>query len=155
MSVPTALPSARGFALAESLVALTLLSLGLASTVTALVQCLRHEREAATRTAALRLAASLGEELRAMRPPDGRALLSVTGVSPAIACAQRPDSCAAESAAAAVMETWRTELTLQAPAGALGSVDIPDPAVPVYRIGIIWPSAGAGAESVLHLIVEA
>lgn len=154
MSLPAARSPARGFGLAETLVALTLLSLGLVSTVAILVQCLRHEREAATRSAALRLAATLGEELRAMRPPDGRALLSVTGVSPAIACAQRPDSCAAESAAAAVMETWRTGLLLEAPAGALGSVEVPDPAVPVYRIGIAWPSAGAGEESTLLLVVE-
>lgn len=154
MNPPPAPPPARGFALAETLVALTLLSLGLASTVAMLVQCLRHEREAATRSVALRLAASLGDELRAMRPPDGRALLSVTGVSPAMACAERPDSCAAESAAAAVMEGWRTELVFQAPAGARGSVEVPDPAVPVYRIGIVWPAAGAREESTLQLMVE-
>ncbi len=144
-----------GFALAESLVALTLLALGLASTVAILVQCLRHEREAAARSATLRLASSLGEELRTLRPPDGRALLAVTGVPAETACDQRPGSCAAESAAANVMVTWRAALALHAPAGATGSVAVPDPDVPAYRIRIGWPSADPSAESVLQLIVEA
>lgn len=144
-----------GFALAESLVALTLLSLGLATTVAVLVQCLRHERESATRSATLRLAASLGEELRALQPPDGRALLSVTGVPPEVACAQRPASCAAESAAAAVLAAWQRALALQAPAGTTASVAVPDPAVPAYRVRIAWPAAGESAASVLQLVVEA
>lgn len=144
----------RGFALAESLVALTLLSLGLASTVSILVQCLRNEREAAARSVVLRLAVSLGEELRALRPPDGRALLSVTGTPADVACAARPVSCAAESAAAGVMQTWRGELAVRAPAGATGTVDVADPDVPVYRIAIRWPSPGAAEDAALQWMVE-
>lgn len=144
-----------GFALAESLVALTLLSLGLASVVGVLVQCLRGEREAATRTAALRMAASLGEELRALRPPDGRALLAVTGVPASLACAGRADSCAAEAAAATVIAAWHAELAVQGPAGAHGAVEVADPDVPSYRIAVRWPATGAGDDVVLRLIVEA
>ena len=145
----------RGFALAESLVALTLLSLGLAYAVAVLVQCLRHEREAAARSAALRLAVTLGEELRAWRAPDGRALLAITGVAAELACAGRPASCAMEAAAASVLDQWRNALAAQTPIGASGSVTVPDPAVPTYRIRIDWPSSHPSGVAVLELIVEA
>lgn len=146
--------AARGFALAETLIALTLLSFGLTSSVALLLQALRHERESTTRTAALRLAASLGDELRALRRPDGRALLAVTGETSDIACAEPSAVCAAESSAAAALVAWREQLTTALPAGARGSVEVSDPAIPAYLIAMAWPSAGADVDSELRLMVE-
>lgn len=155
MPVKAAAPSAlRGLALVESLIALTLLSLGLASTVSVLVQCLRHEREAGVRSLALRSATSLGEELRALRAPDGRALLAATGTAPDAACAGRPAACPAEDAAATALAAWRAALELQAPAGAAAAVHVADPEVPAYRITITWPAAGAAEPASLQLFVE-
>jgi len=56
----------RGFTLIEALVALSLMLMGLAGAGLALGRSLQHERESGNRRAALRLAASLADELRAL-----------------------------------------------------------------------------------------
>lgn len=144
----------RGFALSEVLVALLCLSLGLTSTVTVLVQGVRHERESAARSAALGLATTLGEELRTLRRPDGRAVLAAAGAAPAGRCADGPDSCRVEAAAAAVLAAWQAAVATRLPEGATALVEITDPAVARYRISIIWPAAGDAAASSVELVLE-
>lgn len=131
--------TSRGYTLAEALVALLLLSAGLLAGAAAVLEALRHERAAAERAAAMRVAVSLAEELRAAPRPDGRALLSVTGIDPAEACEGHPPSCAAESAAAAALESASGWAGRALPAGATVSVEVPAAEHASYRIHVAWP----------------
>jgi prepilin-type N-terminal cleavage/methylation domain-containing protein len=56
----------RGFTLVEALVALALMLAALAGAGLVLGRSIQHERESGTRRAAIRLAGSLAEELRAL-----------------------------------------------------------------------------------------
>jgi prepilin-type N-terminal cleavage/methylation domain-containing protein len=73
----------RGFTLVEALVALALMLSGLAGAGLALGRSLQHERESGNRRAALRLAASLADELRALDPDAFESLVPVAGALPA------------------------------------------------------------------------
>jgi type IV pilus modification protein PilV len=143
----------RGYTLAEALVALLLLSAGLLAGAAVVLEALRHERAAAERAAALRTAVSLAEELRAAPRPDGRALLSVTGIDPAEACAAHPPSCPAEAAAAAALEAATAWAARVLPLGTTISVEVPAADQPSYRIHIAWPG-GEPDSSRLRLAVD-
>ena len=145
--------AARGYTLAEALVALLLLSAGLLAGAAVVLEALRHERVAAERAAALRTAVSLAEELRASPRPDGRPLLSVTGIDSAEACAEHPPSCPAEAAAAAALEAASRWASRALPAGATVSVEVPATDLPSYRIQIAWPG-GEPESSRLRLAVD-
>lgn len=144
----------RGFTLPEALVALTLLSSGLAVTSVMLVQAMRHEREAACRTAAVRLAGSLAEQLRLLRRSDGLPLQSIADASESAACAADAGDCALELEAARVLAAWRTRVTASLPEGSASSVAVLDEAAPSYLIRIEWPDLGATGRSALRLAVE-
>lgn len=144
----------RGFTLPEALVALTLLSSGLAATSVMLVQAMRHEREAACRTAAVRLAGSLAEQLRLLRRSDGLPLQSIADASESATCAADAGDCALELEAARVLAAWRTQVTASLPEGSASSVAVLDEAAPSYLIRIEWPDLGATARSALRLAVE-
>ena len=69
-----------GFTLIETLVALAILLLGIAGSAVLLLQTVRQERESGHYRAALRLAGSMADQLRAVRRPDNHALLAMTGI---------------------------------------------------------------------------
>ena len=138
----------RGFTLPEALIAIVIMVAGLAGSAMLLLQTVRQERESGSRRAAIRMAASIADQLRAVRRPDGRPLLAVTGVNPATACAGQPASCAPEFAAERIRNSWTAEAASSLPQGATIGVSVPDPMAPEYLISIDWPATGSG---MLHL----
>lgn len=138
--------SALGFTLIEALVAIAIMVAGLAGSAAMLLKTVVQERESGNRRAAIRIAASLAEHLRAIRRPDGRPVLAITGVEPATACAGDASSCAPESAAEQLRSAWEAEATFVLPRGAAVSVAVPDPLLPEYLISINWPAVGGGTE---------
>lgn len=136
----------RGFTLVEALVALAILLAGLAGAAALLLQTVQQERESGNRRAALRLATSMADQLRAVRRPDGRPVLAIAGVDPARACTDEPDSCAAEQAAGRLLAEWTADVLLALPQGTSAAVAVPDASIPDYLIAIDWPSAGGVAQ---------
>lgn len=137
---------ARGFTLIEALVAVVIMIAGLASSAMILLQTVRQEGESASRRAALRVAASMADQLRALRRPDGHAVLAITGISPIVACADHPPSCETELAAERVRISWLADAAYSLPLGAAAEVSVPDPALPEYLVSIGWPAIGGGRE---------
>jgi len=133
-----------GFTLTEALVALVILLLGIAGSAALLLQTVRQERESGERRAAIRLAASMADQLRALRRPDGHALLAITGADPAGACADDTASCPAEQAAVRLLSEWAADASFSLPQDVSAIVAVPDPLIPEYLISIDWPSAGGG-----------
>lgn len=136
---------ARGFTLVEALVAVVIMVVGLAGSAALLLKTIAQERESGSRRAALRLAASMADQLRAIRRPDGRAVLAITGIDAADACAGETTSCAAERAAGNFRSLWSAEAAAELPQGGIASVAVPDPRIPEYLISIDWPG-NAGIE---------
>ena len=143
-----------GMALVEALVSMVLLCAGLGAASAMMVQTLRSGRDAAQRVAAVRLAESLAEDLRTLRRLDGRALGSVAGLEPAVACADSPSACPLEHEAARRAGAWRQEVANLLPAGAGTRVEIADPAIPAYVIRIEWHSPADALGSAVVLPVE-
>jgi Tfp pilus assembly protein PilV len=114
----------RGFTLIEALVGLALMLAGLAGAGIVLLQSVQYERESSGRRSAMRLAASLADELRALVRADGSAI--------------PPD----DPALIAWLDSVRTSL----PNGANATIE-PDEALPVtYTVTIEWPVAGVGLQ---------
>jgi len=113
-----------GFTLIEVLVALALLLAGLAGAGIVLGQSIQYERESGSRRAAIRLAASLADELRAL---DRDPTTSLSTDAPAI----RAWTAAAESAL---------------PAGGIAKIEIDESTPARYLIRIEWPVAGVGTQ---------
>ena len=108
----------------EVLVALALMLAGLAGAGIVLGQCIQYERESGSRRAAIRLAGSLAEELRALDRDMGASI--------------EPD--------APAIRAWTTAAIAALPAGSAARVDV-EMVVPVrYRITIEWPVAGLGMQ---------
>jgi type IV pilus modification protein PilV len=143
-----------GIALVEALVAVTLLSASLSATAALLVQALRYEREGACRTAAVRLASSLADELRTLRRRDGLALQAVAMGADGSSCSGDADDCAVEHAAATRLGNWRDEVAASLPIGSASQVEVLDSTAPAYLIRISWPMPGANEDSRLQLAVE-
>jgi prepilin-type N-terminal cleavage/methylation domain-containing protein len=114
----------RGFTMIEALVALALLLAGLAGAGIVLGRSVQYERESGSRRAALRLASSLAEELRAL---DRDAFASLAADAPAI-------------------RSWSAAATAALPAGALASVEMDETGTGPYLIRIEWPVAGLGMQ---------
>ena len=112
----------RGFTLIEALVALALMLAGLAGGSLLLLQSVQYERESSNRRAAIRLAASLADELRALDRGDG---MPLTEDSPAIVA-------------------WVAAVESALPAGSTARVQINRANPAGYRIEIEWPVAGSG-----------
>lgn len=136
----------RGFTLLEALVAIAIIVAGLASSAALLLQTVRQERESGSRRAALRVASSMADQLRAVRRPDGRAVLAITGIGSSVACADHPPSCEAERAAERMRASWLADVAFELPQGAAAGIDVPDPSLPEYLISIDWPAIGGGKE---------
>ena len=113
-----------GFTLVETLVAIVLMLAGLAGAGIVLLQSVQYERESSHRRAAIRLAGSLAEELRALNRNDGVALATD---EPAIVA-------------------WSATVAAALPAGSIARVEA-DESIPVnYVISIQWPVAGVGIQ---------
>jgi prepilin-type N-terminal cleavage/methylation domain-containing protein len=112
----------RGFTLVEALVALALMLAGLAGGSLLLLQSMQYERESSNRRAAMRFAASLAEELRAL---DGGNGLPLAADSPAII-------------------TWIGAVESTMPAGSTARVHAARVSPAGYQIEIEWPVAGSG-----------
>jgi Tfp pilus assembly protein PilV len=113
-----------GFTLLETLVALALMLAGLAGAGIVLGQSIQYERESSHRRAAIRLASSLAESLRAV---DRDAVSSLTTDAPEIV-------------------EWSAEVEALLPAGAVSSVKV-DGGMPAgYTITIEWPVIGLGVQ---------
>jgi prepilin-type N-terminal cleavage/methylation domain-containing protein len=113
-----------GFTLVEVLVALALMLAGLAGAGIVLLQSVQYERESSHRRAAIRLAGSLAEELRALNRSDGVAL----------------------AADAPAIVAWSATVAAVLPTGSVARVEA-DESNPVnYVISIQWPVAGVGIQ---------
>jgi Tfp pilus assembly protein PilV len=115
---------AAGFTLVEALIALVLMLIGLAGAGLVLGRSIQYERESANRRAALRLAASLADELRAL---DRDAFASLEPDAPAIA-------------------EWSASVVAALPVGASARVDRDGATPQGYLIRIEWPVAGVGMQ---------
>jgi prepilin-type N-terminal cleavage/methylation domain-containing protein len=116
--------SSPGFTMIEVLVALALMLAGLAGAGIVLGQSIQYERESGSRRAAIRLAGSLADELRAL---DRDATTSIASDAPAI-------------------RAWTTSVLAVLPEGSAARVDV-EAALPArYRITIEWPVAGLGVQ---------
>jgi len=117
-------PADAGFSLIETMVALTLLLAGIAGASLLLLQCVQYERESSNRRAAIRLAGSLAEELRALRRDDGEPL----------------------AADAAAIVAWIAGVEAALPVGSTARVDVLGSRPARYTIQIEWPVAGQGSQ---------
>lgn len=113
-----------GFTLVEVLVALALMLAGLAGAGLVLGRSIQQERESGSRRAAIRLAASLADELRAL---DRDAAASLAPDAPAL-------------------DAWFATARAALPAGTVARVDIEAGLPARYRITIEWPVAGLGMQ---------
>ncbi len=116
--------NAAGFTLVEALVALALMLVGLAGAGLTLGRSIQQERESGNRRMALRFAASLADELRAL---DRDAFTSLAVDAPEIAA-------------------WSAAAVAALPAGATASVEQDDATPEGYLIRIEWPVAGVGMQ---------
>lgn len=114
----------RGFTLLEALVALALMLAGLAGAGIVLGRSIQQERDSGSRRAAIRLAGSLADELRAL---DRDAVASLAPDAPAIAA-------------------WSAAARAALPAGSSATVQTEAGAPTRYRITIEWPVAGVGMQ---------
>ncbi len=113
-----------GFTLVEALVALALMLIGLAGAGLALGRSVQHERESGNRRMALRLAASLADELRAL---DRDAFATLGSDAPLFA-------------------DWSAAVVAALPQGASARVDRDGATPEGYLIRIEWPVAGVGVQ---------
>jgi Tfp pilus assembly protein PilV len=111
----------------EALVALALLLAGLSGAGIVLGNSIQYERESGSRRAALRLAASLADELRAL---DRDPFSSLPADAPAI-------------------EAWSAAVVEALPEGAVAVVESDDSEPGRYLIRIEWPVAGFGPQHLL------
>jgi Tfp pilus assembly protein PilV len=111
----------------EALVALALLLAGLAGAGIVLGQSVQYERESGSRRAALRLASSLAEELRAL---DRDAFTSIAPDAPAI-------------------QAWSAAAAAALPEGAAAVVELDATTPGRYLIRVAWPVAGVGMQRIV------
>ena len=116
-----------GFTLVEALVALSVMLAGLAGAGIVLGRSIQHERESGTRRTAIRLAASLADELRSL---DRELVESIPADSPALLA-------------------WTETAVASLPAGSIARVEQAAGEPEQYRITIEWPVAGLGLQRIV------
>lgn len=114
----------RGFTLVEVLVALALMLAGLAGAGIVLGRSIQQERDSGNRRAAIRLAGSLADELRAL---DRDVAASLPANAPAI-------------------EAWVAAVRAALPVGSNATVEAETEVPTRYSITIEWPVAGLGLQ---------
>lgn len=143
-----------GIALVESLVAITLLGVGLGGSAALLVQAIGNEREAALRATALRHANSLADELRALLRDAGPPV-EIT-VTPDVLrdCAEPGDPCTPEQWIAWRVADWHRTALAALPEGGSAGVELLDGPRPSWRVILAWPGSDLAAPSRVELVVE-
>ena len=143
-----------GMALVESLVAITLLGVGLGGSAALLVQAIGNEREATLRTIALRHSNSLADELRALLR-DGGLPIAVTFAQGAVPDCTGPDgTCTPDEWIAWRMADWQKAALADLPDGTTAAVDLLDASPPAYRVTLTWPGRDATSPPRVELVVE-
>jgi len=143
-----------GMALVESLVAITLLGVGLGGSAALLVQAIGNEREATLRTIALRHSNSLADELRALLR-DGGLPIAVTFARGAVPDCTGPDgTCTLEQWIAWRVADWQRTALADLPEGTVAGVDLLDTPRPSYRVTLTWPGRDAASPTRVELVVE-
>lgn len=143
-----------GMALVESLVAITLLGVGLGGSAVLLVQAIGNEREAALRTTALRHVNSLADELRAVL--RDRSLPVAVALAPGTAadCPGTDGTCTLDQWIAWRVTDWRRAALADLPDGTSAAVDLLDASPPAYRVTLSWPGRDAMSPDRVELVVE-
>jgi len=141
-----------GMALVESLVAITLLGIGLGGSAALLVQAIGNEREATLRAMALRHANSLADELRAVLRDHGLpiALAEVT----AAGCPGPDGTCTLDQWIAWRVADWQRAALADLPEGSVAVVELLDASSPAYRVTLSWPGSDAMSPTRVELVVE-
>lgn len=143
-----------GIALVESLVAITLLGVGLGGSAVLLVQAIGNEREATRRATALRHANSLADELRAaLRDRDLPAGVAVTQEA-VPDCAGTDISCTPEQWISWRVADWRRSALADLPEGAAAAIDLLDASRPAYRLTLAWPGRDPASPTRVEMVVE-
>ena len=147
-----------GFTLLEVLVALCVLATGMLGIGMMLLESIRSSRSALHRTAAVALAADLGDRIRANRMAgDDYALgLGAVAGAPASDC-KVSDACVPSDVAALDLYQWQ-QAVLAALPGAVASVQVaPVSGLPAntFAISIRWAQPGDAEAAALVLKVQA
>jgi Tfp pilus assembly protein PilV len=143
-----------GTALIESLVAITLLGVGLGGSAVLLVQAIGNEREATLRATALRHANSLADELRAVLRDHSLPVAVTPAQGTAAGCPGPDGSCTQDQWIAWRVAEWRGAALTDLPAGSAAVVDLLDASRPAYRVTLSWPGRDAMSPTRVELVVE-
>ena len=149
-----ALARQAGVMLVESLVAITLLAAALGGSAVLLVQALQLERQAASRTAAVRQVTSLAELLRGLVREDGSPLQAVANPAAAAECHRSARDCIVEVMGARRIDEWRTTTLASLPADSLAQVEVSSISPPVYLVTIAWPGKEPAEDTQVLLAIE-
>ena len=141
-----------GMALVESLVAITLLGVGLGGSAALLIQAIGNEREATLRAMALRHANSLADELRAVLRE--RSLPIALAQETAAGCPGPDGDCTPDEWIAWRMADWQRAALADLPDGTTAAVDLLDASRPAYRLTLSWPGRDAMSPTQVELVVE-
>jgi type II secretory pathway pseudopilin PulG len=141
-----------GMALVESLVAITLLGVGLGGSAALLVQAIGNEREATLRAMALRQANSLADELRAVLRDRSLPIAVAQGAGPD--CAGPDGTCAPDEWIAWRVADWQGAALAGLPEGTTAVVDLLDASRPAYRVTLAWPGRDPASPTRVKLVVE-
>lgn len=143
-----------GIALVESLVAITLLGVGLGGSAVLLVQAIGNEREAALRATALRHANSLADELRVLLRDQGLPVEVTVAQGTVPDCAAPDGTCTTEQWIAWRVADWHRTALADLPEGASADVELLDASRPSYRVVLAWPGRDPASSSRVELVVE-
>ncbi len=141
-----------GMALVESLVAITLLGVGLGGSAALLIQAIGNEREATLRAMALRHANSLADELRAVLRERSLPIAVAQAAGPD--CAGPDGTCTPDEWIAWRMADWQRAALADLPDGTTAAVDLLDASRPAYRLTLSWPGRDAMSPTQVELVVE-
>ena len=146
-------PCGRGFTLVEVLVALVVMAVGLLGIAALYVEGLRAGRTSVYRTAAVNLAADMGERIRAN--PGASATYAGTGPGVDNFCVNGASDCSAAELAADDWYRWLDDIGRRLPAGATGSIEVENlGAVTQYDVTVTWPEPGQDEPSSYTLAVQ-
>lgn len=143
-----------GMALVESLVAITLLGVGLGGSAALLVLAIGNEREATLRTMALRHANSLADELRAVLRDRGLPVAVTPAQGTVTDCAAASGACTPEQWIAWRVADWQRAALAELPEGAAAEVGLLDAPRRAYRVTLSWPGRDPTSPPRVELVVE-
>jgi Tfp pilus assembly protein PilV len=143
-----------GIALVESLVAITLLGIGLGGSAVLLIQAIGNEREATRRAMALRHANSLADELRAVLRDRGLPVEVTVAPGSVNDCAGAGVDCTPDQWVTWRVAEWQRAALADLPEGTTAAVDLLDASRPAYRVTLAWPGADPASPTRVEVVVE-